>query len=302
MKESRTEERPAKPPASEVVEPVQVWPRLISAGGMEIVDGREVSEDGQVLEGQYLVWLPGEYVNVILPDDLWQHFARIESPAAALKFATKWGSLDAASHFHRSANMQSAEGDRVSLWLREAAHFRAVMELWYDSHDLSEERLRRQLALVMGLSEFSVEQLSEGNILQRASKRIADEPARLVRAAVVRIINIKLGRRNLLGRACGVHGCEEGPEAPRFGDTTHCWIRTSRNGDFDLCITPESLLKTLWLQLASVVVGNKVTVRCQAPDCPFGGRIDVTDKQRKAAWKMHPECRDRLKKQKKRRG
>jgi hypothetical protein len=77
-------------------------------------------------------------------------------------------------------------------------------------------------------------------------------------------------------------------------DDTRAALRRSKGGELFLVTESSTLLKTLWLQFAASVVGQRKVKKCAAPDC--GLYMDVTTSKHPAARRMHPHCEERLKK------
>ena len=70
----------------------------------------------------------------------------------------------------------------------------------------------------------------------------------------------------------------------------------SEGRDPMLVINPLDLKRALWLQLASVIAGQRKVKKCEDPKCP-SPYIDVTNSARPGARRMHGHCAERVRKE-----
>lgn len=196
-------------------------------------------------------------------------------------------------------------GKSLGYWIRQIECFRDTVDLWSQTKD-GPRAVRRKLDSLRAPfpekpSGKRAVPWAPDTYLTFPSMPIAD-PLEFAKATVLETINRALGEHWQRVDPCPVAGCPE-PEPWEGEDAFNVargQLQRTRRGEFNLAIVSGSLIKTLWLQLASYIAGLRIVKRCAAPDCKLGGLMDVTHTDRPNAWTMHIECRERYKKRRRR--
>jgi hypothetical protein len=273
---------------AQVVDLATSWPLHVPANGFECVAGAQtlgLASGSTVVKRQlFLVARSGPKKEVSIPDDLYLEFSRLKSDniEAIQEFATCYGTLRiSGEHFHREPEMSPREGEPVNHWSRQAARFKAALDLWSEATYGTRRTISRLLMALEG-ADLSFPVVS------------IDDPIEQALAIVKATINTGLAPAQWIPPSCARPGCHFEPMP--WVDATRAWLQTSKTGAPDLVIVSTNLIKTLWTQFACLVAGKRKLKRCEATDCRLGGYMDVTDSKRPGAHRMHSTCAERLKK------
>jgi hypothetical protein len=304
---------------------INFWPSFVPANGLEWVRGvRPWLSDPKLLPPElFLVRRPGDSKQVAVKEDLFLDFTRLadetsipggprtseragrvrprriaaETPdfilrpsvrllaARILDFATRHGGLGVPRwHFHRSEDNQPSHGEDFDSWWIEIFRLKDALDLWFAAETGDRPWIRHFLA--------------HRNLLDYPPIRI-ENPIEYAREIVIQTANVRLLPTNWNELPCLFPGCKDRGGAGMQTDDTRAALRRSKGGELFLVTESSSLLKTLWLQFAASVTGQRKVKKCAAPDC--GQYMDVTASKRPAARQMHPNCEERVKKQRYRR-
>jgi hypothetical protein len=269
---------------AQVVDFTTSRPLTAPKNGFACVTGAQAPTAGFLKRQLFLVPLPGPITEVSVPEDLYLDFSRLKSDSipAIQDFAQRYGQLRlSGEHFHREPEMDAVEGEPVNRWSREAARFKAALNLWYEADMGTPKTVTRLLATM------------EGADLHFPTYSISD-PAERARAIVLTTINAGLAPAQWTPPACALPGCHH--KSIPWLDATRACLQISKGGAPDLIILSSNLIKTLWTQFACLVAGKRKLKKCEAVDCRLGGYMDVTDSDRPGARRMHSTCAERLKK------
>jgi len=222
---------------------------------------------------------------ITIPEELYLEFYELKADTV-LDFANRYGALRLfpGEHFHRTPDMRAAVGEPLEDWLLEISTFQAVVDLWYQAQNGTRQSARQELA----------------DALKRApTPRLSypptgiTDPIELARAIVIETINKNLAPHQHPIAPCHLSICK-GLSRP-WVDATQAQLRGGRGRMApDLVIISTNLIKTLWMQFATVVAERRKLIRCEAEDC--SRFLDVTHSQHPKARRMHPHCAERVRK------
>jgi hypothetical protein len=273
----------------QVVDLAASWPLYLPAGGYEWVEGVQVYTPGYFRRGRFLTQrraAPGETAKEIaIPEELYLEFYNLTAEGV-LDFANRYGALRffPGEHFHRASDMRPALGEPLEDWLLEIAAFRAVLDLWNQAQNGTPRSIRQQIEAVRNRAPQPR--------LAYPPAGLAD-PAAHARAIVIQTINRHLAWNLHAPVPCHLSRCKG--ESRPWEDATEAQLEGGRGGTPpDLVVISTNLIKTLWMQLASVVAERRKLKRCEASDC--GKYMDVTHSQHPKARRMHKTCAERLRK------
>jgi hypothetical protein len=243
----------------------------------------------------------GEAKEVLVPEDLYVRFGSLGTkPEEIIRFARRYGYLGGGlDHFHRKSDGLAQRGESLAYWVRQIECFKDTMELWLKAKQDGPRAVQRELDSLRAPFPAPVAG-GQKTWLTFPSAWIATDPVEYAKATVIATINRGLAEHWQQNERCTVEGC---PDPDPFDDSfniTRGQLRRGRRGQINLAIVSGTLIKTLWLQLAAYVAGLRTVKRCAAPDCKLGHLMDVTLTERPGAWTMHPECRERFKKRRRR--
>jgi hypothetical protein len=238
----------------------------------------------------FLVPRPGRSKAVSLPEDLYLEFAQLTpTPKAILDFAGCWGRLGTPNwHFHGSEDRQPNRGEDLEDWCLEIRRLRDPLDLWYFAKDGDRPGVRRFLKGPGARGESKLRRMVH------YPPFMIDDPIQYAKAIVIHTVNVELSPVIHHEPDCCFPLCSYKRALPTGGDDTRAYLRASKDRDPDLLIASSNLLRTLWLQFAASIAGQRKVKKCEAPDC--GLYMDVTTSKHPAARRMHSQCEERLKK------
>lgn len=264
--------------------------RLMSVptNGFEWAPGGQAPAPGRFIRRDFLVRRAGPQREITLPDDLCLDFARLDAgKEAILKFASRYGVLRPwGDHFHRTPESPAEYGERLSEWRYEIGQIKTTLDLLYAAENQDKSVAQKLLSPLTSKIKPSVAsplrrpRFLTGNLIDDAY------------AVVVETINLGICPVYRFDRDCHIPGCGF-KECEKWADTTYAQVRRT-NGRREIVLVQSSLITTLWLQLATFVVGQRKLKKCEAPDCDQ--YMDVTDSPRPASRRMHAHCEERIKK------
>lgn len=290
--------------SEEVVDLANHWPGVVPVNGFEWVDGVELLSAKARIQDHFLVRQPGPVRHVPFSDDLWTHFYNVASDcsggsvskaqAAILRFSNEHGALhQVGDHFHRRLeSMRPEVGERFQAWLSELRKFRDTVDLWHclkDGRKADIQRVRTYCEPLYHWKPGSSWSLAYSPVFHS----LLDKPLLLAKRVVLHTINSQLVPVLTVEHKCWLPKCGFTP-GPDISSQTSGMLRAD-GGRIQLMIVSSDLLKSVWLQLAAYVAGQRKAKKCEAPDC--GLLMDVTDSPRPGAKRMHQRCEERLRKQ-----
>ena len=236
-----------------------------------------------------LVHRPGDFRTIPVKDDLYVEFGNLrDTREEMLKFAECYGCLGIpARHFHRAADQAAQSGEDLADWSIHLRRFKTALDLWYCA------KARDRFGVRRILEPLQPNRKHEEPFLLHCPPFPVSDPMRFAREIVVNTINWELAPAAHNDPACSAPGCTYRGYSGMWGDFTRAALM-SNNDRLDLRIASNNLLKTLWLQFAASVAGQRKVKQCEAPDC--GRYMDVTNSKRPGARRMHPKCEERIKK------
>ena len=256
------------------------WAGEVPADGFEWIRGIE-GQFGKCAD-DFLVARSGQVRSVPFGNTLYEDFANLEAErTAVLAFANTHGPLlRDAVHFHLE-NGEPCTGEPWTLWDFQLRRFRKALELWEQA----------KLRDVRSINRFleAVRKPGANWLVQPPIFEWPEDPILFARAVVRETVNYELSATAPPASSCAVCALRSTPMLTSF---TKAQVRK----DFSLAIVSSDLLKTVWLQLAEYIAGQRLLKKCEAQDCPRK-YMDVTDSKRPGARRMHDTCEERLRKQ-----
>lgn len=233
--------------------------------------------------------------------DVYTQFANLETtPKSTLEFANKHGSLGLRQwHYHGERNAKGY-AERYTDWEGEISFFQQTFRLW----KIVEGRNRRDLR------QFAESSDPLGRFAWLLGA-IAPDKSPFDR----KVDLFEIAWRGLIG---GVNNALHPDSTINFGPitcvdcgaplvarqtpeiTSHVSFglayRDAKDGPrAESKLTPDRLLSAIWLQFSEAIIGERKIKRCEAHDCRKW--MDVTNSDRPAARRMHPQCAERVRKQ-----
>ena len=267
------------------------------ANGYEWVKGEQVMSDNLRIPDDFLVKRPGPVKRVAFPDDLWVSFwnafsVKRDARDRILSLAETYGQLHlAGQHFHR-LDGNTEEGEPLFEWQLELQKFYDTFMLWEWVKGATERDVQRVRTYCEPFY-----QPKPGTCWRLAwppnIHSLLSKPLSLAERVITLTINAQLAPELRATGKCEFPRCGFAPDWPDFSSQTRAILRGG-DGRLQLAMVSTDLLKTVWLQLAAYVAGQRKAKKCEAPDC--GLLMDVTDSPRPGARRMHPKCEERLRK------
>jgi hypothetical protein len=281
------------------VDLVASWPLYLPGGGFELVEGVQIPVPDIRHQSTFLVprrAARGAEKTITIPEDLWEKFCSL-TPETVLDFANRYGTLRAfGEHFHHPSDMRPLEGEPLENWLFEVTLFRAVLDLWDECQHGTSSKVSRVLesALKPKKIRWQAHEWTFRPLDSLPPEAGVDSPIEQAKRIVIYTINKELGPVQHYRLRCALTGCKYDSRWAEV-DSTRVELRGGRGQTVpQLVIISENLIKTLWMQLASLVTGNRKLKKCEAPDCRQ--YIDVTKSGHPKARRMHDSCAERWRK------
>jgi hypothetical protein len=261
-------------------------PCRVPVSGFAVVEGVWSYGPKYQRHGLFLVPLPGPSRRVRIPDDAYLEFAELTKLDEIRDFSCRYGPLRIDKyHFHRVATGEPEMGERISDWLHEAQRLRDTLNLWDAYRKKNHQWIRRFLEPVFsGQRRWS---------LNRPVK-CPEDPIQCAEKVIITTVSMSLSPCDRWEPPCCFPGCGYTDGQVRT-DSTYACLQSVEGGSPEFVVGSSNLSKTLWLQAAGAVAGQRKVKKCEAPDC--GRYMDVTSSSRPGGRRMHESCSERLKKQ-----
>ncbi len=271
---------------AETVKLTESWPTDVPDAGFEWIEGFRSLGPKLKPVGTYLVSRQGPTHPIAFPDDLYETFANLSRDMSAVeRFASKFGNLRlVGEHFHRIGTHSALTGERWDEWKIQLERFQTAVEMWFRLQERDTIWVKRFLAPLQGTGSPW--------ILQPPMRGDIRKPLEFGRTMVLKTINFELAGGLYAGQRC--LECDFTSEINCVSQT-RAVVRSKNSGPLELAIVSTDLQKTVWLQFAALVCGQRLMKKCEAKDC--GQYMDVTDSARPGARRMHSRCEERIRKQ-----